>query len=184
MQAMTLARADSLANLRRILLYGLIPVLLFSGLIWLVLAVPGVRRGVLQSFFEIDDPSTIEFIRETLPYTLILPLVMALRASGRGLLMRGGRTSFVTLASLAGLAVLLTAKFAAPVADVENGAVTGYVAWILALSIETALLAWGTLKVGLTHCVAEGGRSSALPEGPIESGSSPRGVGVDLTARR
>lgn len=183
MQAMTLARADSLGNLRRILVYGLIPAGLFSGLIFLVLAVPGVRRGVLQGFFEIDDPATLEFIRETLPWTLILPLVMALRATGRGLLMRGGRTSFVTLASTVALAVLVAAKLGVPMGDVENGAVTGYLVWVLSLGIEATLLAWGAFKVGLAHCVTEGGRSSALPEGPIESGSVPRGMGVDLGAR-
>ena len=164
LQALALAKADSVANLRRLLVYSLIPVGLFTGLIFLVLAIPGARRVLLEGFFEIDPGRTIEFVREALTFTLVLPTIMALRSAARGLLMRGGRTGLVTTASLVALGALLAVKLAGPATTMENGAVAGYVAWIGALTLELVILAFAVARAGITHCVTEGGRSSALPE--------------------
>jgi hypothetical protein len=169
MQAMSLARADSLTNVRRLLRYGLVPVSLFTGLILLVLVAPGARSALLHRFFEIDDPRVLEFVRATLPFTLPLPLVMAFRSAGRGLLMRGGKTALVSFASLLALGLLIALKLLMPTDAVENGAVIGFLVWVGALGLETAVLYLAIFRVGLTHCVTEGGRSSALTILPVRS---------------
>jgi hypothetical protein len=156
MQAMSLAKADSVPNLRRLLVYELIPVGTFTTLIFVASVIPPARTALLESFFEIDDVSTLAFIRETLPYTLVLPFLMALRSTARGLLIRGGRTSWVTLASLVALALLFALNARSPSAALENGATIGYLCWIGAMAAEMAVLLIGVARVGVATCVNEG----------------------------
>ena len=96
------------------------------------------------------------FIRETLPWTLMLPFLMALRSTARGLLIRGGRTSWVTLASLVALALLFALNARSPSAALENGATIGYLCWIGAMAAEMVVLLIGVARVGVATCVNEG----------------------------
>jgi hypothetical protein len=158
MQAMTLAKANTPGNLRRLLLMEMIPAGTFTALIFVAAVVPAARTGLLERFFEIDGEATLRFIRETLPYTLPLPFLMALRATSRGLLIRGGRTSWITLASLAGLVLLVIVNAGSPSATRPNGATIGFISWNAAMVLEMVMLFIGVARVGIRDCVTGGGR--------------------------
>ncbi|MHC4860999.1 MAG: hypothetical protein ACYTDY_13010, partial [Planctomycetota bacterium] len=167
MQAMSLAKADSIPNLRRLLVFEMLPVGTFTLLIFVAAVIPAAQTALLEGFFEIDDVATLEFIRETMPYTLVLPFLMALRATARGLLIRGGRTSWVTLASFAALVALWILNARAPSTTLQNGATIGYLCWMGAMLLEMVVLLVGVARVGVQTCVSEGSRAS-LPEEEIE----------------
>ena len=159
MQTMALAKADSIRNLKRLALYELIPVGTFTGLFFVVCFIPAARHAVLVGFFDVDNPTTVRFITEALPIAIILPLVMAIRSTCRGLLMRSGWTKWVTFANTAALILLLGLSAMSPSALAENGARVGYLCWMAALGLEMCTLVFGVSRVGLRTCVNEGRRS-------------------------
>jgi len=154
-QAMALARADSVANLRRLIRFTLIPVALFTLLTALVSWVPSIRRAMLSSFFELSDEQTIEFVVATIPFALILPALMATRSLARGLLMRGSATAWLTIAGVAGLGLLLGLRALDPTATLANGTTTGFLCWMGALVLDLVILLYALARVGIARCVHE-----------------------------
>jgi len=158
MQAMALAKADSVRNLVRLLLFELIPVAAFTALIFVTAFFAPFREAVLVDFFEIDNEVTLEFVRETLPIALVLPLLMAMRSTVRGLILRSGKTRWVTFSNLVALLALFGVSWLGPSASAANGAAVGYVCWLGALGLELAVSLYGLWAIGLKACVTEGGR--------------------------
>ncbi len=161
MQAMALARADSLRNLRRLAVFELIPVGTFTALFTVVCFIPSARHAVLVGFFDVDSATTVRFITEALPIAILLPLLMAIRSTARGLLLRSGRTAWVTLSNFTALGLLLTLSALSPTALALNGARIGYLCWMASLGVEMVMVVYGVLSVGLRTCVTEGGRSAS-----------------------
>jgi len=168
MQAMTLARADSVANLRRLLAYAMLPVSLFTSLILVLVFFPAARHALLDDIFRIDDPETSAFVASTLPIAIGLPFLMAIRAGARGLLMRGERTGMVTLSTVIALASLVLILFLEPSAGSRNGALVGYACWMGVLLLETFILLWAVAHVGVKACVTSAGRRPPLKEEEVE----------------
>ncbi|MEN8150699.1 MAG: hypothetical protein ABFS86_12825 [Planctomycetota bacterium] len=158
MQAMVLARADSVGNLRRLFVYAMLPVTFFTSLILVFVLFPGARNWLFAELFVIDTEEIAAFAASTLPIALALPLLMAIRAGARGLLMRAGRTGMVSYSTIIALAVLVGLLLVEPSAAKENGAVIGYACWLGVLLLETFFLLWAVTRVGLTACVTERGR--------------------------
>jgi len=168
MQAMALARADSIQNLKRLFGYALLPVGLFTALILTFVVSPAARDFLFYGVFLIDKRATAEFAARTLPIAVALPLLMAVRSGARGLLMRGNRTGMVTVASLLGLAALVVLNNLGLSSAVENGAAVGYVCWMGVLLLETIALLAAVARAGVTACVTEGGRRGVLREEEVE----------------
>ncbi len=158
MQTMALAKADTIRNLRRLAIYEFIPVSTFTGLFFLVCFLPAARHAVLVGFFNVDSATTVRFITEALPIAIILPMVMAIRSTCRGLLMRGGFTKWVTVSNTAALLLLLTLSAMNPSALALNGARIGYICWMASLVLEMLTLVLGVSRVGIRACVNEGRR--------------------------
>jgi hypothetical protein len=161
MQTMALAKADSPGSLRRLATCELIPVGTFTALFFVVCFVPPARDAVLIGFFDVDSATTVRFITEALPIAIILPLVMAVRSTCRGLLMRGGFTRWVTVSNTAALILLLALSALHPSALAMNGAQIGYVCWMASLLLEMLTLVIGVWRAGILTCVNEGRRSAA-----------------------
>jgi hypothetical protein len=166
MQTIALAKADSVPNLKRLARFEVVPVTLFTLLFLVTALVPAVRTAVLGGFFEIDSAMTVEFVTATLPIALLLPGLMAVRSTTRGLLMRGGKTGWVSLGSLGALVALLAIQLFEPSADARNGAVVGYICWVGVLGLETLVLLFGAARVGLAVCVSEGFNPGPPPVRP------------------
>jgi hypothetical protein len=130
-----------------------------------VLLVEPVRTGLLRGFFALDDPRTERFVVQTLPIALALPLLMSVRATCRGLLMRANRTAWVTITTFAALAALVAASAAGPSAARENGAIVGYVCWMGSMLVETIGLLYAVGRVGVAVCVSEGRTGRLVPDG-------------------
>ena len=171
MQAMALAKADSMKNLKRLLVFEMIPAGAITGMILVAAFVTPAREWLLREFFEARDEGTIAFVAATLPFALVLPVIMALRSTARGLLMRSGRTLWVTLASLAGLLVLLKVNASGVSSVKENGATIAYMAWMGALAVDLVVLLIALARVGLETCVTESRATPRLAEEQVEGGT-------------
>jgi len=168
MQAMTLARADSVANLKRLLLYAMFPVTIFTTLILILVFSWHARVWVFIEVFGLHDGKTAVFAESTLLIAVGLPLLMAVRAGARGLLMRAERTGMVSYSTVIALAVLVLLLLLSPSATTENGALVGYACWMGVLMLETFILLWAVGRVGVEACVRESGRRPALREEEVE----------------
>ncbi len=176
MQTMALAKADTVRNLKRLALYELIPVCTFTSLFIVVCFLPAARSAVLVGFFDVDSATTVRFITEALPIAIILPMVMAIRSTCRGLLLRSGRTSWVTFSNTTALILLLTLSAMNPSALALNGARMGYLCGMASLLLEMGTLVLGVSRVGIKTCVNEG-RRHAVWTAPDQ----PQGEANDLS---
>jgi hypothetical protein len=86
---------------------------------------------------------------------LLVPLLMGWRSTVRGLVMRSGRTGYVTLSSLVSLGALFGVYALRPAGSLVDGGMIGFLCWMGALSIEFVVLLFGLARLGLDACVAD-----------------------------
>ena len=143
----------------------------------LVAWVPAIRRAMLSGFFELNDAQTVEFVVATIPFTLLLPAVMAARSLARGLLMRGSATAWLTIAGVAGMGLLLGLRALDPTASLANGATLGFICWMGAMMLDLVVLLYAVARVGVARCVHEPSMAPTFEEEEVEGDVTGTGGG-------
>ena len=89
------------------------------------------------------------FVTQTLPLTVVFPVVVLARAILRGLIVRSGETHWTIWTSVVGLVVLIGLQVGGFVSGEENGSFPAAWAWLLALLVEALLSGLALLRIGL-----------------------------------
>jgi hypothetical protein len=156
MQAMTIAHAGDRGRLRVLVRFGILVAGVFCAVFLVTALFPPLRDFVLVTLFKVEQADVHAFVTETLPLTVVFPVVVLARAILRGLIVRSGKTHWTIWTTVVGLVVLVGLQAGGLVSGDENGSFPAAWAWLLALLVEAVLSGLALLRIGLRRVYREG----------------------------